>query len=228
MGESDDNCDNGVDNIDVDFILSRSYEYMCESDDGVLTPTRTTPLLSCLENQEIPKPLHQCLGTDIEYEDDPPRGGPHRPLWPRYGEYVYCPPQRWVHSIEHGAVVFLYHPCADPIQVDLFKSIIRSCLRRHIITPYRNLPLEQPFALMTYGCKLTMSHVRKDVVVQFILENAMNERRASEATVWKDGQYSYGLLQAAKVVPGSDKKDSRLCPRLTSTDDDTTDLPSDN
>lgn len=26
--------------------------------------------------------------------------GPHRPLWPKYGEYAYVPPQRWLHSIE--------------------------------------------------------------------------------------------------------------------------------
>ena len=26
--------------------------------------------------------------------------GNHRPLWPKYGEYIYLPPQRWVHSIE--------------------------------------------------------------------------------------------------------------------------------
>ena len=26
--------------------------------------------------------------------------GPHRPLWPVYGEYLYLPPQRWIHSLE--------------------------------------------------------------------------------------------------------------------------------
>lgn len=37
--------------------------------------------------------------------------GPHRPLWPVYGEYVYLPPQRWLHALEvnitllHGNVV---------------------------------------------------------------------------------------------------------------------------
>jgi len=30
--------------------------------------------------------------------------GPHRPLWPVYGEYLYLPPQRWVHSLEVGYV----------------------------------------------------------------------------------------------------------------------------
>lgn len=26
--------------------------------------------------------------------------GTHRPLWPAYGEYVYVPKQRWLHSLE--------------------------------------------------------------------------------------------------------------------------------
>lgn len=26
----------------------------------------------------------------------------HRPLWPVYGEYLFVPPQRWLHSVEHG------------------------------------------------------------------------------------------------------------------------------
>lgn len=44
--------------------------------------------------------------------------GTHRKLWPVYGEYVYVPPQRWIHSLEHGAIVLLYHPCANLNQVN--------------------------------------------------------------------------------------------------------------
>ena len=36
---------------------------------------------------------------------------------PKYGEYAYLPPQRWLHSLEHGAIVLLYHPCANSDQV---------------------------------------------------------------------------------------------------------------
>lgn len=51
--------------------------------------------------------------------------GTHRKLWPVYGEYVYVPPQRWIHSLEHGAIVLLYHPCANLNQVSFFLSFLR-------------------------------------------------------------------------------------------------------
>lgn len=33
----------------------------------------------------------------------------------------------------------LYHPCANPLEVKRLKSLIKGCLRRHIITPYNLL-----------------------------------------------------------------------------------------
>jgi hypothetical protein len=30
----------------------------------------------------------------------------------------------------------LYHPCANKIEVEFLKELVKSCLRRHIITPY--------------------------------------------------------------------------------------------
>jgi hypothetical protein len=66
------------------------------------------------------------------------------------------PPQRWVHSIEHGAAVFLYDPCANKTEIEALKNIARKCLRRHIITPYKNLPFGRLFAIVTFGCRLEL------------------------------------------------------------------------
>ena len=41
----------------------------------------------------------------------------------------------------------LYHPCANKKQVDYLREIVTGCVRKHIITPYKNLTLEKPFAL---------------------------------------------------------------------------------
>lgn len=43
--------------------------------------------------------------------------GPHRPLWAAFGEYEFLPLQRWIHNLEHGGIVALYHPCANSDQV---------------------------------------------------------------------------------------------------------------
>lgn len=45
--------------------------------------------------------------------------------------------------LQHGAAVFLYHPCADEVEIKKLKDLARSCLRKHIITPYRPLGTEK-------------------------------------------------------------------------------------
>lgn len=57
------------------------------------------------------------MQVKIKYIERIPTIGPHRPLWARYGEYLYLPPQRWLHNVEHGAIVVLYHPCVDQDEV---------------------------------------------------------------------------------------------------------------
>ncbi|KAJ8312339.1 hypothetical protein KUTeg_009712 [Tegillarca granosa] len=113
---------------------------------------------------DLMQPLHECMNTKIVYKDRIPLSGSHRPLWPVYGEYIYLPPQRWLHSLEHGAAVFLYHPCADKEQIELLKQLARNCLRKHIITPYNKLQRSRPFAIVTWGCRLTMERLTDDAV----------------------------------------------------------------
>ena len=48
----------------------------------------------------------------------------------------YVPPQRWLHNIEHGSVVMLYHPCAHHTLVDELRAIVKGCIRKRVITPY--------------------------------------------------------------------------------------------
>lgn len=46
---------------------------------------------------------------------------------------------RWLHNLEHGAIVMLYHPCADPDEVEKLRRILTGCLYRYVITPYDEL-----------------------------------------------------------------------------------------
>ena len=39
------------------------------------------------------------------------------------------PPQRWLASVERGAVVMLYHPCTPPDTVDMLRTILTGCMR---------------------------------------------------------------------------------------------------
>jgi hypothetical protein len=49
----------------------------------------------------------------IDYPDLPPAGGDHDACWTTFGVHASeVPDERWVHNLEHGAVVFL-HNCSD-------------------------------------------------------------------------------------------------------------------
>ena len=55
----------------------------------------------------------------------------------------YVPPQRWLHNIEHGAVVMLYHPCAHPAPVRRLKKLVKGCIRKHVISASPAVPLDR-------------------------------------------------------------------------------------
>lgn len=76
-----------------------------------------SPLLTVVDLPKRYVPIHRCMRVRIKYLERIPTIGPHRPLWARHGEYKYVPPQRWLHNVEHGAIVVLYHPCADQDEV---------------------------------------------------------------------------------------------------------------
>lgn len=126
--------------------------------------------------------------------------------WAAFGEYTYLPPQRWLHNLEHGAIVCLYHPCAHKGLVESLKAIVRDCLYRHIITPYRELSIERPFALAGWGTSLEFSVIDKVTLTEFIKKNA----KMGPEKVSRNGQYKKMLTEPAKII--TDVDDFKICP----------------
>ena len=62
------------------------------------------------------EPHQETLYPNSGYPKGIPHSGYHRPKWPQYGEYKYIPPLRFVHALEHGSILFLYHPCT-PVEL---------------------------------------------------------------------------------------------------------------
>ncbi|KAL7303220.1 hypothetical protein TKK_0004421 [Trichogramma kaykai] len=207
MGVKNHMCDDGKTNLTVDWDHSLT-SHTCYGQKTV-PDFKVKPNWYC---ETIPKfymAAHKCMTERIEYVDDIPLYGTHRPIWPVYGEYKYLPVQRWLHSLEHGAIVMLYHPCANKMEVEKLKKIVKGCLRRHIITPYNLLDDDRPLALLSWGCRLTMSHVNKNIVTQFIRERALH---APENQVYEDGEFEDQLLEKAKVI--STQEDTQICANL--------------
>ncbi|XP_072163671.1 uncharacterized protein [Diadema setosum] len=220
MGVSNEKCDDGKTNLTIDWNGDiRDYECTIRRWDSNKNKPKgdisRSPFIEyCTEN--LDNPTHVCMNRAIVYDYTVPTSGAHRPLWAKYGEYRYLPKQRWLHNMEHGAAVFLYHPCADLTEIEELKEIARSCLRKHIITPFRDLPQNLPFVVLTYGCKLELPYIDAERVRNFLRENANKRDGPHSAPEWRvsrDGQFDHGLLYHAQVV--SDVNDCVICPTST-------------
>ncbi|XP_020278335.1 uncharacterized protein LOC109852012 [Pseudomyrmex gracilis] len=205
MGHVSPECDDAKTNLTVDWDHSPT-EHTCYGHNFV--PSDIPAYIYCETIPMMYKAVHKCMNQIIEYDDDVPLYGTHRPLWPVYGEYKYVPKQRWLHSLEHGAIVMLYHPCANPLEVERLRNLVKKCLWRHIITPYNYLDEDRPLALLSWGCKLTMSSVDPRIVTRFIRKKAL---RGPEQNA-NDGQFTDGLLTQSRIVTNS--MDSVLCPNM--------------
>ncbi|XP_071443697.1 uncharacterized protein [Hetaerina americana] len=208
MGIPASGCDDAKTNLEIDWNYS-PINYTCYNPGYKYKPNRE--LLPLIEMERIP-PLyvarHICMDKPISYDRPIPTFGEHRPLWPRYGEYKFVPVQRWIHNLEHGGVVMLYHPCANPIEVNRLRKVVKSCLRRYIITPHTMMDEQRPMALVVWGWRMTMSTVDSGAVREFISKKALH----GPEKLSKDGQFDLGLQVPSEVVQGSNFNDDVLCP----------------
>ncbi|XP_002731232.1 uncharacterized protein LOC100371551 [Saccoglossus kowalevskii] len=147
------------------------------------------------ELKKYEPPTHVCMQQKIYYSDKIPTVGPHRPLWPKYGEYLYLPPQRYLHTLEHGAIVAMFHPCTDKNEVDILRDVVIGCLGRYIITPNKHLTKDRPIALIAWRQILRLPYADKDVIQTFIKEHAF---RGPEQNAY-DGQFDDNLIVHSKI-----------------------------
>lgn len=169
--------------------------------------TTETLLRICDETMvmRVSEPLllqkHVCVQHPIFYENyhttgrvTPPTVGRHREHWAKWGEYRYCPPQRWLHNLEHGGVVFLYDPCLSEESVCSLRNYIAKWQTRSapapfrfVLTPFRNLM--RTVAVVAYG-RLWMSNcLNVPAMDRFVQENY---RQAWE-DIQGDGRYTHGF-----------------------------------
>jgi len=210
MGEANVNCDDGVHNLEVDW-LDSPINYTCYHPTTPLLPTSLDTVLTCDNVPDNYYPKHFCMDQPLSYDTSVPTHGDHRPIWPKFGEYKFVPVQRWLHNIEHGAVIMLYHPCTHPNTVARLRSLVTGCIRKHVITPYTNLSEDRPLALVAWGCRMLMSDVNTAEVVNFIKTHGL---KGPEGTYPKEGQYVHQLINLATAPEGSDMNDTTLCPQF--------------
>lgn len=168
-----------------------------------LDPTGTERVLIEVAEPLVPQ-KHACVQHPLFYDNyntagavTPPIVGRHRERWPKWGEYDYIPPQRWLHASEHGGIIFLYHHCLDEASLCRLRTFIKKWQKkcedgeydggkfRFIMTPARNL--QRYFGMITWGEIYLSSSFNENEMDTFI---NLHYRRAWE-DVSMDGAYDY-------------------------------------
>ncbi|XP_024132305.1 tumor protein p53-inducible protein 13 [Oryzias melastigma] len=177
-------CDNGKLFLDRDLPMASGSE-----DCGLPTWTETTQRLPSIETVYNPEPARKiCMDEPISYNHAIPSSGAFRPVGAQSGEYVYCPPQRWLNNLYHGAAVLLYHPCAQPRERRLLSGLAHSCLPDYILTPHPQLSRLRPIAVVSWGRTLELMSAASLDVCEW-LETTNSRREESDG-----GTQKYDLL----------------------------------
>ncbi|XP_067864372.1 uncharacterized protein [Heptranchias perlo] len=195
-------CDNGKFKLEVD--LPAAEEFICPRPNWALPEMVIPSVAKVYPEQEAAR---VCMDVRIEYNKRIPTSGVHRPKWATYGEYVYVPPQRWLHNLQRGGIAFLYHPCVHPRLKEQLSLLARACIYKHIITPHLNLSQERPLALVTWGKSLEMAQINLSEAVNWLRKSVS---RSHNSEMKDDGVYNYLLIWKAKLV--SDNNDRVVCP----------------
>ncbi|KPM06401.1 DUF3105 domain containing protein [Sarcoptes scabiei] len=212
MGVSNVQCDDAKTNLELDYNDS-PVNYSCYQKYSLPIDEKIESIYRCHNLTKDYTPQHFCMKDSIQYDEMLPTHGDHRPLWPVYGEYLFVPPQRWLHNIEHGAIVMLYHPCADRMMVAKLKRLLTTCIRKHIITPDAiRVSIERPLVLIAWACRLEMNNFNASLALSFIKKHSL---QGPEGTYPKEGQFTRHLIRKATIPFGSNYKDEIICPFLS-------------
>ena len=102
----------------------------------------------------------------VTYEQSPPVGGDHNPVWQNAGFYEEpVPNEKAVHTMEHGAVWITYAPDLPQDQKDKLRQLVESqdCL---LASPYPGLLT--PLVASAWGKQLQLGSVDDPGLQEFI------------------------------------------------------------
>ena len=96
-------------------------------------------------------PAGEHTGGDVDYEQNPPAGGAHNPVWQNCGYYDKpVRDENAVHSLEHGAVWITYSPDLPQDQVNELRNLAQS-QSYILVSPYPDLPDNTPVVASAWG-----------------------------------------------------------------------------
>eukprot|EP00064_Thunnus_orientalis_P011978 superscaffoldBa00001785_g12011 len=95
-------CDNGKLSLDRDLLRADAVYWDCPVS---MWPesTQRLPSIDTVYDPEPARPI--CMDKPISYSHTIPNSGAYRPVRAESGEYLYCPPQRWLNNLHPIALV---------------------------------------------------------------------------------------------------------------------------
>lgn len=180
-------CDNGKLFLEKDLPES-AVQWDCP-EIGWLQSAQRSPLI--IDTWYDPEPASQiCMDQSMSYNHTIPNSGSFRPVRAESGEYLYCPPQRWLNNLHHAGVVLLYHPCAPLHERLLLSALARSCLQDYIITPHKELNTLTPIVLVSWGRTLELSTIATFDVCDWLEATTSTRNKSADLSTGR----SYNLL----------------------------------
>ena len=117
---------------------------------------------------------HVERGRPIPYQEFPPTSGPHWPVWAQWGIYTEeVPPEVFVHNLEHGGIVLLYHcasPCPDVLrQIEETMQALPKSKYGHVkVVVSPNSRITTRFALLAWTRLDQFDRFDRERVVRFV------------------------------------------------------------
>ncbi len=120
----------------------------------ILTTTKSSdkPDLRAVQSFEHLKPTH--VTEPVNYEQSPPTGGDHAPVWQNCGSYSKpIANEQGVHSMEHGAVWITYRPDLPQDEINSLRSL--SLIRDYLLVSPSD-GLDSPVVASAWGKQIKL------------------------------------------------------------------------
>jgi len=130
----------------------------------------STPAAAPLEVERVELPAARHIQGPLAYDQQPPLGGNHSPVWQNCGFYAEpVPPETGVHALEHGAVWLTYQQDLPAEQVDTLRETTASSRGFLLASPYPDLPA--PVVASAWGVQLALDGAHDPRLEQFVREH---------------------------------------------------------
>lgn len=129
-------------------------------------PANNVPALSAVQTFSYVGNQH--TSDPVTYEQTPPAGGPHDPVWENCGVYTQqLRNENVVHSLEHGTVWVTYRPDVSSSDVQTLQTALDAVKdKKTILSPYPGQP--SPVVVTVWNAQLDLRSADDPRLATFI------------------------------------------------------------